>query len=102
MSDTLKNDDALGFSERREERGKKQESIETMLRCGEWINGRRKKRGMKRVELFYMEPFTLSTLCTPSSLLHPCGLFSTKKSPCFDTRTVMLANCAIFLTLLKV
>lgn len=56
------------------------------------MEGEDPERGMKRVELFYMEPFTLGTLCTPSSTLHPRGLFSTKKSPRFDTRTIMLAN----------
>lgn len=61
-----------------------------------------KEREDGGTELFYMEPFTLGgTLCTPSSTLQPRGLFSTKKSPCSDTRTVMLASCAKFSALLN-
>lgn len=62
---------------------RKQESMETMLRCrrtDQWKERAPRERN-EAVELFYMEPFTLGTLCTPSSTLHPRGLFSTKKSP---------------------
>jgi len=91
----------LAFLLRERGQEKKQESMKTMLRCGERINGREGEGG-RGTELFYMEPFTLGgTLYTPSSTLQPRGLFSTKKSPCSDTRTVTLASCAKFSALLK-
>lgn len=41
-SDTLKNGDAFGFG--KQGKKKKQESMETILRCGEWINEREREQ----------------------------------------------------------